>query len=140
MLTRFTKDTHHLKSAHKPVTLRPVLGRHIHYLWHLGGPPYFVLLDCIWHSNQPKGYVIYIHCHFSLPVSPSQTWPRSLCTLYFDSLSMLSEEVLAVNRKRSSILPFVPPEEKKKKKKGAMSSLYMTCITDACHTRRPDCM
>lgn len=80
VLTRFTKDTHHLKSAHKPVTLRPVLGRQIHYLWHLGGPPYFVLLDCIWHSNQPKGYVIYIHCHFSLPVSPFQTWPRSLCT------------------------------------------------------------
>lgn len=94
--------------------MRPVLGGQIHYLWHLGGPPYFVPLDCIWHSNQPKGYVIYIHCHLSL--SRITIPDMAKVTLHpnpTDSLSSLSYEALAVNMKGSSVLPFVPKEEKR---------------------------
>lgn len=58
--------------------------------------------------------MIYIHCQFSSPVLPLQTWGRSLCTdSATDSLSSLPYETQAVNIKDSSILLLVPEEEKK---------------------------
>lgn len=87
-------------------------GRRLHYLRHLGGRPYFVPLDCIWHSNQPKGCVIYIHCHFSRAVPPFLTWPRSLCSPRIQQIvCSLSRRSLLTRR-----APLLCPLSLKKKK------------------------
>lgn len=120
LVAHFMKGAHHLKPMHKPVIplAEHVLGGRCAICGFVCNPQngWFstflpIGLPCIWQSNQPKGYVIYMHCHFNPPAPPHKIYPRSLCNLIRRILSSLSYEVLAVDVKTFSPLHIASKEK-----------------------------
>lgn len=125
MLVLFTKDTHTLLIQRINLSFcLETCSRYADALFvalfapvDFDRPPYFVRLDCIRHSNQLKGYVIYIHWQFSPPLSPFHTWPRSLCT----RIRQIVGPALAVNITDSPLLDICPLTGKE--------AVYTPCMT-----------
>lgn len=69
--------------------------------------------------------MIYIHCQFSPPVSPFQTWPRSLCA----RIQQIVGPVFLLRHWLLTLRTLLFCPLSLKKKRGSMLSLFMTCVT-----------